>query len=332
MFDSVVLDIAIGLIFVFLATSLAITASNELLASLFKWRAKDLATGLRMLTGTDRRGAVADGKPDIVRAIYQHPVIRGLHRDEVAAGGRKAPSYIPANLFAMALLDIALRPADRTRQIARAGIDELRATLESRRGELGDRVTDALQTFVTHAESDSRTALSHLEKLQHDVERWFDAGMDRVSGIYKRRAQLFSLVLAVSFVAVLNLDSIRITRSLSNDPVLRAALIERAAVTSRQDQPRVAVDSTPIESTMAMSATAIALSQVQADVGTVTQLGIPLGWEGNPPRPDVSWWISKIFGLLITALAASLGAPFWFDVLKKATSLRQPPAAAKPSA
>ncbi|HEY8378064.1 MAG TPA: hypothetical protein VIK91_16315 [Nannocystis sp.] len=323
MFDSVVLDIAIGLVFVFLATSLAITAGNELLASLFKWRAKDLATGLRMLTGC--------GKSDIVRAIYQHPLIRGLHRDEQATGGRKAPSYIPANLFAMALLDIALRPADKTRTLANMTIDEIRRTLETRRADLGDRVTDALQTFVNYAEADSRAALTALEKLQHDVEGWFNAGMDRVSGIYKRRAQLFSMILAVSFVSILNLDSIRITRSLSNDPVLRAALIERATATAKQEVATPpAPTPAPSEATMALSATAIALEKAQQDIATVTQLGIPLGWENNAPEPTLSWWISKIFGLLITALAASLGAPFWFDVLKKATSLRQPPPAQKP--
>lgn len=328
MFDSVVLDIAIGLIFVFLATSLAITAGNELLASLFKWRAKDLWTGLRMLTG--RGKAAADGESDLVREIYQHPLIRGLHRDDDTSGGRKAPSYIPANLFAMALLDIALRPAGETRSIANIGIEEIRQTLNARRDKLGNRVTDALQTFVNYAEADSRAALTALEKLQHDVEGWFNAGMDRVSEIYKRRAQLFSLILAVTFVSVLNLDSIRITRSLSNDPVLRAALIERATAAAKEEAATTpATAPAPSEATMAMSATAIALDKVQADISTVTQLGIPLGWEGNAPEPTFSWWLRKVFGLLITALAASLGAPFWFDVLKKATSLRQPPANAK---
>lgn len=327
MFDSVVLDIAIGLIFVFLATSLAITAGNELLASLFEWRSKDLTAGLRMLTGAPASGKTSiHAGPDVVRAIYQHPIIRCLHDDAIDASGRNAPSYIPSNLFATALLDLALRPADKTKQIARARVEEIRSTIEARRGELGDRVTDALLTFVNHAESDSRTALGHVEKLQHDVEVWFNAGMDRVSTIYKRRAQMFCMLLALFFVTALNLDSIRITRALSNDPVLRAALIEQATATAKQEAPR-APATVEVQATLAMSGTALGFSQVQADVGTVTQLGIPLGWEGNAPRPEVSWWLSKVFGLLITALAASLGAPFWFDVLKKVTNLRKPPAA-----
>ena len=33
------------------------------------------------------------------------------------------------------------------------------------------------------------------------------------------------------------------------------------------------------------------------------------------------WW-QKVFGLLITIFAVTLGAPFWFDVLSKVANLR----------
>lgn len=34
--------------------------------------------------------------------------------------------------------------------------------------------------------------------------------------------------------------------------------------------------------------------------------------------PSSFWgWVLKIFGLALTATAASLGAPFWFDLLNK---------------
>jgi len=35
-----------------------------------------------------------------------------------------------------------------------------------------------------------------------------------------------------------------------------------------------------------------------------------------------SWWLLKLFGITVTALAISQGAPFWFDVLQKAVNLR----------
>jgi hypothetical protein len=37
---------------------------------------------------------------------------------------------------------------------------------------------------------------------------------------------------------------------------------------------------------------------------------------------DTLGWLSRILGLAITASAASLGPPFWFDVLNRVGSLR----------
>jgi hypothetical protein len=63
---------------------------------------------------------------------------------------------------------------------------------------------------------------------------------------------------------------------------------------------------------------------------------MPLGWcvkwpaakssctEPNAFEIKSSWaWLTKILGLLLTALLVSLGAPFWFDLLSRAANLRQ---------
>ena len=56
--------------------------------------------------------------------------------------------------------------------------------------------------------------------------------------------------------------------------------------------------------------------------------GRPLGWADRQNWPQgqgwpLYWdWLSKVMGLLVTAGAASLGAPFWFDMLSKVVSVR----------
>jgi hypothetical protein len=41
------------------------------------------------------------------------------------------------------------------------------------------------------------------------------------------------------------------------------------------------------------------------------------------PRMDDPWgWLSKIIGILLSGLAATQGAPFWFDVLQRLVNLR----------
>ena len=52
--------------------------------------------------------------------------------------------------------------------------------------------------------------------------------------------------------------------------------------------------------------------------------GVPIGWtmDRSALPADLGQWTIKIAGLLITALAASMGAPFWFDLVNKLVNLR----------
>ena len=57
---------------------------------------------------------------------------------------------------------------------------------------------------------------------------------------------------------------------------------------------------------------------------------LPIGWDPKtrshwtPSAWQTEWsvWLMAICGWLLTALAASLGAPFWFDLLGKAINMR----------
>jgi hypothetical protein len=43
----------------------------------------------------------------------------------------------------------------------------------------------------------------------------------------------------------------------------------------------------------------------------------------NAPRfTDSAAWLLKFLGILLTAVASSQGAPFWFDLLKKIVNVR----------
>ena len=93
MFNSGILDVAIGVVFVYLLLSLIVTAANELIAAVFKMRGRVLWQGICNLLPT---GA---GKENMARQVYQHPLIKGLSQST-------RPSYIPSRTFALALLDV----------------------------------------------------------------------------------------------------------------------------------------------------------------------------------------------------------------------------------
>jgi hypothetical protein len=57
----------------------------------------------------------------------------------------------------------------------------------------------------------------------------------------------------------------------------------------------------------------------------IDSFSIPFGYRDAPVLGGAAWWLwlgGKVPGLLITILAISLGAPFWFDVLQKFTNFR----------
>src|SRR6266480_262554 len=100
MFGSEVLDVAVGLVFIYLVMSLICSAACELIESFLKRRSRYLQRGLQELFD-DREGT------GLVQEIYRHPLVNSLYRGQYQPGVTKnLPSYIPARNFALALMDI----------------------------------------------------------------------------------------------------------------------------------------------------------------------------------------------------------------------------------
>lgn len=65
------------------------------------------------------------------------------------------------------------------------------------------------------------------------------------------------------------------------------------------------------------------LEKINKNVEYLGGVGIPLGWDEWPPKfKGFSEIIYKTFGLFLSVLAISLGAPLWFDFLKKMLQIR----------
>lgn len=348
MFDSTMIDIVIGLILVYLVISLVCTAINELIAQLFALRCKKLADGIESM--------LPDG---FAAQLYDHPLIKQLAKpgrwerffsrmkigdssagpDEPGAEMAK-PSYIPAKLFAMALFDIISPSAGATTTKS-----DLKSMIESIPSPV---VKGALEALLKSAGGD-------IEQWKSAVETWFDDAMDRVTGQYKRNMQIITLAIAVAITGVMNADSYVIAKRLSQDESLRAATVALAERVVEEGYPErtepadatagFVVDATP-EPALVADAPAVATPAGDTSVSTepeatptpgppvdpeavsrllddMEQLGLPLGWSDDTLVPgSLTGWLAKALGLLFTAIAVSLGAPFWFDMLSKFVRVR----------
>lgn len=311
MFGSQILEIAMGLIFVYLLFSIICSALNEAVAGIFDLRARTLKQGIEKLLADPAVGGIA-------AEIYAHPLVQGL-----AQGGRQ-PSYLPSRLFALALMDVALAkgkavatPAEDTATIphSKPAVDKVRSAVLGLPPE--SQVKKILLALVDETVTD-------LGEARDNIARWFDDAMHSVSGWYKRRAQLIVIAAAAAITIALNVDTIRITKTLWTDGNLRASLAAQAEAfrQANQSEKRVGVP----DSSKSLDQ---ALSQLQ-------QTGLPIGWHPDPSRPSLGelWQarrrvFTKLVGWGLTMIALSLGAPFWFDTLNKVANLR---AAGKPPA
>jgi hypothetical protein len=282
MFNSNIIDVAIGLVFIFLLLSLICSAAHELIEMLLKQRAANLEKGIQELAGNDPK--------DFVSKLYSHGLINSLYAgtyEGEAKGlftrlykryikGQDLPSYIPSRNFALAVIDLEKTGAD-----------------------LPGNVKQALQAF-------RRVAGDDVALLQQHIETWFNSSMDRVSGWYKRRSQWIVLVLGLAAAIAVNADCIEMAKRLSTDTNLRQS-VERMAETAANAN--AAADKRP------------PIDRIKDDLSKLDGIGLPLGW--GKPMPEWTEMIKLHWaGWLLTALAISLGAPFWFDILNKIMVIR----------
>lgn len=316
MFGTQTLDVAIGLIFIFLLLSLVVTALNELVAAWLKRRSKTLWTGVVRLLGDE----------ELAKIIYAHPLISALKQSD-----SQQPSYIPSRTFALALLDTLTElgsPPPKNAQEVAAALEKLPP---SRAG-----LATAL-TVLMHDAGDN------IDEFKKELEQWFDNSMERVSGWYKRQTQWILVAMAAGITIWANADTVALANKLWSDPAVRSALVTQAQqyVTEEAKQgeatpaakPQEGPPPPPAEPPSAPDEVAVASENLKKSMAKIENLAIPIGW-GDPankddkrdPIPDLAGLWPAIakhgLGWLLTTLAISLGAPFWFDMLNKVVSIR----------
>lgn len=299
--DLPILDVAIGLSFFFFLLSIIASSVSEIIASVSRMRAKNLETGIRTLLGSQ---AAAN-------SFFDHWRIKSLgtpkwwnnkDKDKVS----RKPSYIPARTFSLAILD-TFSP------------------------EVGQRVTEGdpaqvrpldvlaeLHTMVAKIDNDVAKkrlgdALDHargnVDAFRLNLEDAFNDVMDRATGWYKRKVQIILFIVALAVAGGLNADTLNVADRLARDDAVRAQVVAQA-------QAAVADNTQSDESPTT--------KEVEKQIERARATALPLGWSGENVQEGKLGFVIllKAAGILMTAVAMLLGAPFWFDTLGKFARLR----------
>jgi hypothetical protein len=294
MLFSPAVDTAIGLMMVYLTLSLICTSINEAIAGLLRLRARNMFNEVSRVLGDTK----------VRNAFWKSSLIRSLSRGEglwnfktpptlvPTVTRMKAPSYLDRRDFALVLSEV-LRGIDGSASDDKQPLDFAALAEKIDNNSLLAHLPTALGIDAT----------STIEETNKALGDWFDKVMERASGVYKRWMSLLSFVVALALTVATNADTLQIARTVWQDDGVRAAVVEAAV-----RLPKPSPDAPP---------TLPELAQVK------DLIPLPLGWsiQTSFGEYQISLW-PKVLGLLLTAFAVTLGAPFWFDLLSRFIAIR----------
>ena len=318
MFGSSLLGVVIGLDFFFLLLSIIATALQELLASRLNLRGRNLLKALQELIRSERQR----------ETFFDQPEVFALFR-----GGVSPPGWLSwaADLLATAMTFNGFdRSAPRPERMP--GYMDGKSFAAAAATTLASVAASATSTAPTAGAAPALVAklkqqgVTDTATFAAELEKLFDRTMERASGWYKRQAQYLSLLVGLLLATALNADAIFLARQLWADDALRASVTRAAEDFYAANRPTLEAACRPDEPDKVPDACAAAFAALGTRVDDVRAAGFPLGWaDGNwfepLPRAEGRATIPAV-GIVLTALALSLGSAFWFDLLERFINLR----------
>jgi hypothetical protein len=358
--NSLIVDLAIGLAFVFAVFAALTAALTEAVARFLALRAGTLLRGIRALVDGDVTGkpdaqalldlwprpagptpptgaATVSGNAELSRPKLSSFTETLLRNAVVASQGqptltattqprlsrkerRNLPSYLSSRTFARAVIAGLVPDAK-----GATTLSELAKQIDSMQDSVLKR---SLQTLLANADNSVR-------RFRASIEQWYDDHMDRVSGWYKRQVQWISLAIGAVLVLAFNANAVTITRALYSDEALRESVVTQAVEAAECG------DKEPAE----------CLRQVRQEIEGLRATGVPLGWAADPlcepaglgaggggdcsfferfglaDRSGDGWRDARfvlvlLAGYAVMVLALIPGARFWFDLIGRLGSLR----------
>ena len=295
MFGIEIVEIVIGLIFIYLLLSLLATTLSELVMHWLYSRGKNLRIALRTML---------DDETDVLsERFFHHALVQKL----LKRGSQSFPSYISHDYFATVLLELLCQEESISEKSIEEGIHQLPA----------GNTREVLSTFV-------RDAQGSPEKFRRNLESWYQEMTYQAAGWYKVHVQRALFGLGVLISVAFNADTFQIAQKLSIDPEARREIIEQAYVFMEREQNLSLADTL---STTPSDSLEQQVRQLIDEELAMASTALGLGWE-QAPKISLSssiWWQyvgQRVPGWIITAFAITLGASFWFDLLKRIMNIR----------
>ena len=245
MFNNIVLDVFIGLIFVFLLYSLLATILMELYARAFNLRARMLQKALRRMLEDDNGNEDDDVRKPIwkqftilayfydvvvslvrffnphwkderlIKKFYTHPSIKYLGEDNTSS----KPSYLHCHNFSQTIIQLLRGNGYDGRNQQESEL--IKNALDNNLLQIKSETLLQLRNLFADARQDSL-----IFKLR--LEDWFDETMQRANGWYKKQTQVVLIIIGFYLAYLFNVDTVAIYKILATDKEARKNMVQMA--------------------------------------------------------------------------------------------------------
>jgi hypothetical protein len=314
-----ILGVAIGIATVCLVLSIIASHVQEVIAAITSRRAVMLELAIKKMLNDDQLYSKLVSHPLIQNISFNLP--DGQEREAHDAADKSKtegrPSYIASPLFSRVLLTLLATQHN----LAVFDFPGLIAAMPD------SKLRDRLQTLIFGIEGNAAAC-------QAAVEAWYDGTMERVNGFYKRRTQGILLVIGLALAILCNADLFRITSTLWLAKDARDSVAALSKVYGcRDDHPCTMPEYVQVRQALEEKLNPLPLGYEKGSIhaywshlvhgqdASGKQIGLALLAQAG---------LSTLMGWLLTAVAVSLGAPFWFDLLNNLLKLNPRIVGAKP--
>jgi len=283
---SQVLEVVIGLVFVYYVLGSVVSLITQWINEAFDTRGKSLETQLMRIVGEKQVGDfVKLPQLDALRPIRYKSWLGFLN----ASTEPKKLEKVPVSTLVDAFFDYSTLTATTT-----VNADGLKNALNALPDSEGKA---AVVKWIDQG-------VTNLEDLRKRTTSYFSGVTDQAAATFKAKARSFVILISILVTVLLGTDSIQLAQTLWTNSSLRAITTVQAEMAVQQGNSNVNVDD---------------LLKQLGDLNIVH-----IGWwqaqlpaAGSTAMNWITFLILKALGLGITAVAVSQGSSFWYDLLKK---------------
>jgi hypothetical protein len=341
------LDILIGLTIVLLALSMAVTMITQAVTTVLNSRGRHLRRGLVDLLQQLDPALTETLSRSVATGILTHPLVSGsntpvaagspleavtsmIDRIRRSIGGPRLGNVVHREEFTKLLM--ALAAGQGTGQLESAAQAALVNALKENGVDNPEQKLKDIRQAALRLEK-SAPELSHmarqniaiLEAAESDfvakIHNWFDQTMDRTSQRFTASTRAITFIGAFLVAFGLQVDTPALVNRLAADEKLREQFVTEAKALYADQK---ATDEAAKQKAQGTPAPAVPPDAEEM----ARKYRVFLATNGLITFPSVGQkWIEgyrnvNVFGVLMTALLLSLGAPFWYSLLGRLLQLR----------